>query len=41
MLRARATHLLGGLGWTEIEANVVREQACIFEKSMTQNALVP
>lgn len=32
MLRARATHTLCGLGWTEIESNVGREQACIFEK---------
>lgn len=25
-----------GLGWTEIESNVGREQACIFKKSMLQ-----
>ncbi|MEO9299317.1 GNAT family N-acetyltransferase [Devosia alba] len=30
-----------GLGWTEIESNVGREQACIFEKSMLQKAFVP
>jgi predicted N-acetyltransferase YhbS len=30
-----------GLGWTEIESNVGREQACIFQKSMLQKAFVP